>query len=63
MGRIVCENELGITINHDLKEKLEMLLEDENSIGNKDKMKAFAELNQAENYAKVILNHFKAVSS
>lgn len=63
MGRIVCENELGITITDDLKEKMEMLLENENQIGNKDKMKAFADLNQAENYAKVILDHFKEVSS
>ena len=63
LGKIVIENELGITINNDLKEKLEMLLDNEISVGNKEKMKAFAELNQAENYAKVILDHFKAVSS
>lgn len=62
MGRIVCENELGITINDDLKEKMEMLIKNENPIGNINKMKAFAELNQAENYAKVILDHFKTVS-
>lgn len=62
MGRIVVENELGITIKNDLKEKLEMLLENENLIGNKEKMKAFAELNQAENYAKVILEHFKEIT-
>ena len=62
MGRIVSENELGITINNDLKEKFEMLLENENFIGNKQKMKAFAELNQAENYAKVILEYFESVS-
>ena len=63
MGKIVVENELGITVDNDLKEKMEMLLENKISIGNKEKMKAFAELNQAENYAKVILDHFKAVSS
>ena len=63
MGRIVSENELGITIDNDLKEKIEMLLENENFIGNKNKMEAFAALNQAENYAKVILEHFKTVSS
>ena len=63
MGKIVSENELGITINNDLKEKFEMLLENENFIGNIQKMKAFAELNQAENYAKVILEYFESVSS
>jgi glycosyltransferase involved in cell wall biosynthesis len=62
LGKIVEENELGITVENDLKEKLEMLLENEISIGNKEKMKAFAELNQAENYAKVILEHFKEVA-
>ena len=63
MGKIVVENELGIIIEEDLKEKMEMLLENEVSIGNKEKMMAFAELNQAENYARVILEHFKAFSS
>jgi glycosyltransferase involved in cell wall biosynthesis len=63
MGKIVGEHELGITIHHDLKEKMEMLLETDHDIGNKDKMKAFAALNQAKNYAKVILEYFKAVSS
>ena len=62
IGKIVVENELGITIDNDLKEKLEMLLNNEISIGNKEKMRAFAELNQAVNYAKVILEHFKSVS-
>lgn len=62
MGKIVIENELGITVDNDLKEKLEMLLENEISIGNKEKMRAFAELNQAENYAKVILEHFKEIT-
>ena len=74
MGKIVVENELGITVNNDLKEKLEMLLENDGNqkgnhkdaeplkIGNKEKMKAFAELNQAENYAKVILEHFKEIT-
>lgn len=61
IGKIVVENELGITIDNDLKEKLVILLNNEVLIGNKDKMKAFAELNQAENYAKVILEHFKSV--
>ena len=62
IGKIVVENELGITIDNDLKEKLEMLLNNEISVGNKEKMRAFAELNQADNYAKVILEHFKSVS-
>ena len=61
MGRIVVENELGITVDNNLREKLEMLLEGKVTIGNKDKMKAFAMLNQAENYAKVILEHFKHI--
>ncbi len=61
MGKIVLENELGITVENNLKEILEMLLESNVSIGNKGKMKAFAELNQAENYAKVILEHFKKI--
>lgn len=62
MGKIVVEKELGITINNDLRDKLEMLLDNRTSIGNKEKMKAFAELNQAENYAQVILNHFKEIA-
>ena len=62
IGKIVVENELGITIDNDLKEKLVILLNNEVLIGNKEKMKAFAELNQADNYAKVILEHFKSVS-
>lgn len=62
IGKIVVENELGITIDNDLKEKLEMILNNEISVGNKEKMRAFAELNQADNYAKVILEHFKSVS-
>jgi glycosyltransferase involved in cell wall biosynthesis len=74
MGKIVVENELGITVDNDLKEKLEMLLVNKTDdkgnlkntetliIGNKEKMKAFAELNQAENYAKVILEHFKEIA-
>lgn len=62
MGKIVCEHQLGITIDNDLKEKIEMLLENDHTIGNKDKMKAFAALNQAENYAKVVLDHFKEIS-
>ena len=61
MGKIVVENELGIIIEDDLKDKMEMLLENKISIGNKEKMKAFADLNQAENYAKVILEHFKTI--
>ncbi len=63
MGKIVVENELGITVDNDLKEILEMLLDNQNEIGNKDKMKAFADLNQAENYAKVILEYFKEIAS
>jgi glycosyltransferase involved in cell wall biosynthesis len=62
MGKIVVENELGITVENNLKEILEMLLENEKLIGNKEKMLAFAELNQAENYAKVILDHFKEIA-
>lgn len=62
IGKIVEENELGITIDNDLKEKLVMLLNNVITIGNKEKMRVFAELNQADNYAKVILEHFKSVS-
>ena len=74
MGKIVLENELGITVDNNLKEKLEMLLENNSDekgnrkdaelqkIGSKEKMRAFAELNQAENYAKVILEHFKEIT-
>ena len=62
MGKIVVDNELGIIVENDLKEKLEMLLENKITIGNKEKMKAFAELNQAENYAKAILEHFKEIA-
>jgi len=49
--------------NNNLKERIEILLENKNFLGDKDKMKDFADLNQAENYAKVILEHFKAISN
>ena len=72
MGKIVDENELGVTVDNNLKEIVEMILENDEEknhkdakmlkIGNKEKMKAFAELNQAENYAKVILEHFKEIT-
>ncbi|PWK16895.1 glycosyl transferase family 1 [Arcicella aurantiaca] len=58
MGKIVVENELGLIVNNDLSEKIEMLLMQKVVIGNKQKMKQYAELNRAENYAKVILNSF-----
>lgn len=57
MGKMVTENELGLIVNNDLTEKLEMLLTQEVNIGNEQKMKQYAELNRAENYAKVILNN------
>lgn len=57
MGKMVTENELGLIVNNDLTEKIEMLLTQEVKIGNKQKMKQYADLNRAENYAKVILDN------
>ncbi|MES2518750.1 MAG: glycosyltransferase [Bacteroidota bacterium] len=59
MGKIVAENQLGLIINDNLKPTIEMLLSTEKEVGNKKEMKAFAELNQAKNYADVILSEFK----
>lgn len=56
MGKIVIENQLGMIVENDLAQKMEMLLSENILIGNKEKMKDFAELNSAENYAKVILD-------
>lgn len=57
MGKLVLENELGLIVNNDLSEKLETLLTEDNKIGNKQKMQQYADLNRAENYAKVILEN------
>jgi glycosyltransferase involved in cell wall biosynthesis len=57
MGKIIKENELGLIIKNDLSEKIETILSENISIGNIEKMKAFAKLNRAENYAKVILDN------
>jgi hypothetical protein len=59
MGRIVPENELGIVVKGDIQEKFKMLLSEDVKIGNPIKMKAFADLNRAENFAKVILDKFE----
>jgi glycosyltransferase involved in cell wall biosynthesis len=59
MGKIVPENELGIVVNGNIEEKFEMLLSEDVKIGNLSKMKAFADLNRAENFAKVILDKFE----
>lgn len=56
MGKIVTENQLGMIVENDLSEKMEILLSSTIEVGNKEKMREFAELNSAENYAKVILN-------
>jgi glycosyltransferase involved in cell wall biosynthesis len=61
MGKIVPENELGIVVNGNIEEKFEMLLSKDVKIGNPSKMKAFADLNRAENFAKVILDKFEKV--
>lgn len=55
MGKIVTENQLGMIIENDLGKRMEMLLSEKIAIGNQEKMKEFATLNSAENYAKVIL--------
>ena len=60
MGKIVIENQLGMIIENDLAKKMETLLSENVSVGNKEKMKEFAELNSAENYAKVILQELQA---
>ncbi len=59
MGKIVSENELGIVVKGDIQEQFEMLLSEDIQIGNPTKMKAFADLNRAENFAKVILDKFE----
>jgi glycosyltransferase involved in cell wall biosynthesis len=59
MGKIVPENELGIVVNGDIQGKFKVLLSEDVKIGNHLKMKAFAELNRAENFAKVILDKFE----
>jgi glycosyltransferase involved in cell wall biosynthesis len=56
MGKIVTENQLGMIVENDLAEKMTKLLSENIEVGNKEKMREFAELNSAENYAKVILN-------
>ncbi len=56
MGKIVIENQLGMIVENDLTQKMEMLLSENITLGNKQKMNEFAELNSAENYAKVILD-------
>jgi ethanolamine utilization protein EutP (predicted NTPase) len=56
MGKIVTENQLGMIVNNDLAEKMEILLAKNPKVGNERKMQQFAELNSAENYAKTILN-------
>ncbi len=56
MGKVVAENQLGMIVENDLAKKMEMLLSENMEIGNKEKMKEFAELNSAENYGKVILD-------
>lgn len=60
MGKVVIENQLGMIVENDLSNKMEILLSDNVAIGNKAKMKEFAELNSAENYAKVILDQLQA---
>ena len=56
MGKVVTENQLGMIVENDLSQKMKMLISSTIEIGNKEKMREFAELNSAENYAKVILN-------
>ena len=56
MGKVVIENQLGMIVENDLAQKMEMLLSENLAVGNKKKMKEFAELNSAENYAKIILD-------
>jgi glycosyltransferase involved in cell wall biosynthesis len=55
MGKIVTENQLGMIVENNLAEKMTKLLSENVEVGNKEKMREFAELNSAENYAKVIL--------
>ena len=62
MGKITAEKQLGLiideTIEDDLLTKLETLLATKQIIGNRQQMKEFANLNQAKNYAKTILDSF-----
>jgi glycosyltransferase involved in cell wall biosynthesis len=59
MGKVVTENQLGMIVENDLAQKMEMLLSENKEVGDKEKMKEFAELNSAENYAKVILEYLQ----
>ncbi|MEA5428554.1 glycosyltransferase [Arcicella lustrica] len=62
MGKITAEKQLGLLIDEaiedDFQHKLEALLNSNSQIGNQKSMKEFADLNQAKNYAKVILDSF-----
>jgi glycosyltransferase involved in cell wall biosynthesis len=62
MGKIVNDNDLGITIENssddDLSQKIALLLSRETPIGNEIKMQAFADRNTPSNYANVLLNWF-----
>ncbi|MCU0471312.1 MAG: glycosyltransferase [Arcicella sp.] len=55
MGKMVSEHELGLIVKQDLPDTIEKLLTENVEVGNKQKMKQYADLNRAENYAKVIL--------
>ena len=63
MGKLVVENQLGIIIENDLVEKIEVLLTQNNDIGDKEKMNEFASINNAKNYANVILKHLSDFAS
>jgi glycosyltransferase involved in cell wall biosynthesis len=59
MGKVLIENQLGMIVENDLAKKMEMLLSENIKVGDKEKMKEFAELNSAENYGKVILEYLQ----
>lgn len=67
MGKITQEKQLGIAVDEskedDLLNTLKILFSKEaKTVGNQQKMKEFADINQATNYAKVILTEFERIS-
>lgn len=62
MGKITAEKQLGLiideTVQDDFLRQIKMLLKGNLQIGNQQNMQDFAQLNQATNYAKVILDSF-----
>ncbi|MEA5139266.1 glycosyltransferase [Arcicella rigui] len=67
MGKIASSKQLGIVVDENLEEdlfqKMSFLLENTDTIGDTQQMKAYAEINQDVNYAKAIFEQFEKVVS